>query len=290
MTIQEATQYVKKELTSLYDEREAGNITALVMENITQLKKIDRIFNKQNLLSKDSEMLLKTYVKELLEHKPVQYVLNECWFAGMKLFVNEHVLIPRPETEELADWVATETAKISAVGNAITMLDVGTGSGCLAIALKKRLPEATVFACDISGPSLEVARRNAADNLAEVNFEQCDFLDDSAWNRLPAADIIVSNPPYIPLQNSESMHDNVLRYEPHLALFVPDDEPLLFYRAITSFARTHLSPQGSIYVEIQEDLAKPVLGLFSGNGFSHLRLKQDLQGKDRMISASRVAQ
>ncbi len=290
MTIQEATQYLKRALASMYEEREAGNITALVMENVTQLKKIDRIFNKNKPLSPENELLLEKYAKQLLEHRPVQYVLNECWFAGMKLFVNEHVLIPRPETEELADWVAAETAKLSAGDNRITLLDIGTGSGCLAVALKKMLPEAAVFACDISTPSLEVARRNAADNLAEISFEQCDFLDDSAWKGLPVADIIVSNPPYIPLHNRKSMHDNVLRYEPHQALFVPDEEPLLFYRSIATFACTHLSPQGSIWVEIHEDLAKPVLDLFSSYGFLNLRLRQDLQGKDRMISASRAAQ
>jgi release factor glutamine methyltransferase len=290
MTIQEATQYVKSELASVYDAREAGNITELVMENITRLKKIDRIFNKNKPLTKENEFLLESYVKQLLAHRPVQYVLNECWFAGMKLFVNEHVLIPRPETEELADWVATETAEVSFKGNGITLIDIGTGSGCLAIALKKMLPEVTVFACDISEPSLEVARRNAAENLAVVNFEQGDFLDDSAWNRLPVADIIVSNPPYIPLHNRETMHENVLGYEPHHALFVPDNEPLLFYKAIATFAKTQLSPQGSIYVEIHEDLASAVLDLFSNKGFAFLQLRKDLQGKDRMIRASRVKQ
>jgi len=267
-------------LTEVYDKREAANIADWVMENLTGKKKIDRITNKDESLSEKQLTLLQQYVQELATHKPVQYVLHEAWFCGMKLFVNEYVLIPRPETEELVEEVPSMKP-----GAGSKILDIGTGSGCIAIALKKKLSQCEVYACDVSNDALEVAKKNAADQQTAVQFLQLDFLDKNNWDRLPGVDIIVSNPPYIPQRDKLNMHKNVLDYEPHLALFVENDDPLLFYKAIADFALLKLQPGGAIYAEIHEDLGEYAKALFIDKGFSAVEIKKDMQGKDRIVKA-----
>lgn len=234
MTINQATQQLIFELFHIYEDREARNIADLVMENITEWKRIDRVVNKQMLLSPDKQALLARYTEELLSHKPVQYVLSEAWFCGLKLYVNEQVLIPRPETEELADWIlqdvyaeATEDAN-HGIMKSVHMLDMGTGSGCIAIALKKKWPGATVYACDVSERALEVAVINAASHNTEICFTLCDFLNEAERSHLPVIDILVSNPPYIPEHDKRNMHSNVVRFEPSRALFVQDENPWCF--------------------------------------------------------------
>ena len=292
MTIHEAQQRLIFQLYAIYDNREAANIADLVMEHITGWKKIDRILNKHVLLRTDKIELVETYITHLLSHKPVQYVLNEAWFFGLKFFVNEHVLIPRPETEELVEWIVTAlgSSKGEAEGNAAlnkTAFDIGTGSGCISIALKKRLPALDIVACDVSREALEVAQKNALAHLADVGFLHLNFLDPEQWKLLPPFDIIVSNPPYIPLKDKDSMRPNVLQHEPHLALFVENDDPLIFYQAIADFAREKLNPGGSIFAEIHETLAPDVQTVFEKNRFSSIELKKDMQGKDRMIRVNR---
>jgi release factor glutamine methyltransferase len=277
MTIHQAQQQLLFQLYHLYDNREAANIADWVMEHITGWKKIDRIVNKQVPLLPEKIALLDRYTQELLAHKPVQYVLHEAWFAGMRFYVDENVLIPRPETEELVEWVAAE-AKPNA-----TILDIGTGSGCIPIALKKKLPNATIYSCDVSAGALEVAKRNAAALKADIQFLHVNFLQNP--EQLPAVDIIVSNPPYIPVSNKSAMQPNVLQYEPHLALFVENDDPLLFYNTIADFAQHKLLPGGAIYVEIHEDLGEATKDLFTNKGFANVELRKDMQGKDRMINA-----
>jgi release factor glutamine methyltransferase len=267
MTIQEANKRLLFELYHIYDNSEAGGIADLVMENITGWRRIDRVMNNTVKLSALQEKLLTTYIEELSAHKPVQYVLREAWFCGLKFYVDENVLIPRPETEELVEWVAEEN-KVTRCN----ILDVGTGSGCIAIALKKKIPGAKVYACDVSEPALEIARKNAAANETTVEFLHIDILDREARKRLPEIDIIVSNPPYIPVSEKSSMKENVTSYEPHLALFVDEKDPLTFYKAIAEI------PVKIIYAEVHEDLAGQTAALFRTS-----EVRTDMQGKQRMI-------
>lgn len=277
MTIQESSRHLIQNLATIYDDREAANIADWLMERLTGWTKVERLLNKQAELPLQKMELLASYTKDLLLHKPVQYVLNEAWFCGMKLYVDEHVLIPRPETEELVEWIASEIKEG-------TILDIGTGSGCIAVALKKKLPQLNVNACDVSEEALKVAKKNQG---APINLIQADMLDKKEWNKLPQVNVLVSNPPYVPLKDKHSMQANVLQYEPHIALFVQDDDPLIFYRAIADYAEKNLLPGGAIYVEIHEDLAEDVQELFRAKGFTHIHLKKDMQGKDRMIRARR---
>ena len=292
MTIQEAYQRLLFQLYGIYDNREAANISDIVMENITGWKKIDRILNKQVPLVPAALQLLEKYTIELLSHKPVQYVLNEAWFYGLKFFVNEHVLIPRPETEELVEWIVKdasyyEAGDKSAGKNSPTILDIGTGSGCIPVTLKKQLPGITMFACDISKDALEVCQKNAMIHQTDIGLLQLNFLDASQWDPIPSLDIIVSNPPYIPLAESKAMRPNVVQYEPHLALFVEDTDPMIFYRSIAEFAIEKMNPGGTIYAELHEELAPDVSNIFLKNGFANVEIKKDMQAKDRMIRVKR---
>ena len=283
MTIQQARQQLLFQLFHIYEEREARSIADIVMEHLTEWKKIDRVINKEVTLSIPKQELLQQYITELLEHKPVQYVLKESWFAGMKLYVDKEVLIPRPETEELVNWMVSD---LRAPIADLKILDIGTGSGCIPIALKKKLAEAAIYACDISEHALEIAGKNAGTHQTPVEFIACDFLNKEERKRLPEVDVIVSNPPYIPMNEQSMIPENVIRYEPHLALFVSDDDPFQFYQAIADFARYKLSKEGVVYVEIHEDLSVAVKELFSKKGFKNIELKRDLQNKHRMVKAS----
>lgn len=276
MTIQEAGQQLIQQLATIYDSREAANIADRVLEHLTGWKKSERVINKEHELEPNKELLLKRYTQELLQHKPVQYVLHESWFCGIKLYVDENVLIPRPETEELVEWIVSEVKEGK-------ILDIGTGSGCIAIALKKKLPRLDVAGCDVSEQALEVANKNKYGNITLI---QADILDSESWSSLPSPNVIVSNPPYIPLQDKNLMRDNVLQYEPHIALFVEDNDALIFYRAIAAFAKKNLLPGGAIYVEIHEELGGSVQEIFRANGFSRTEIRKDMQGKDRMVKAS----
>jgi release factor glutamine methyltransferase len=290
MTIHDAYAYITKELKAIYDDREAANIADWVIENTTGKKKIERILNKKTLLNTRKEETLKHYTTQLLQHKPVQYVLNEAWFAEMKLYVDEAVLIPRPETEELVEWIVSEVrneknSKVKIQNLKFKILDVGTGSGCISLALKRYLPEAEITAVDVSEDALKVAKKNVATNDLDVNFLQLDFLEKEHWKALEKYDIIVSNPPYIKKCEEVTMRDNVLNYEPQIALFVPDKDALIFYRALAEFAQIHLNEHGSFYVEINERFGKEVVELFGNNNFGNVILKKDMNGKDRMVKA-----
>lgn len=276
-----ATLELIKELETVYDAGEATAIADWIMEHLTGLKKTERLFKKEQALTEPQLRLLHTYKTRLLHKEPVQYVLNEAWFAGMKFYVDEQVLIPRPETEELAEWIISS---LRFPVNELSIIDIGTGSGCIAISLKRRLRKARVTAVDVSDEALSVAKKNATDLGADVKFIQLDFQNPEEWMQLSQFDIIVSNPPYIPLAGKEKMNANVVDYEPHLALFVPDDDPLVFYRLLARFAKTHLNEQGYVFAEIHEDLGEAVLTLFRVEGYK-AELKKDMQGKDRMVKA-----
>lgn len=282
MTIQQAQQQALAQLKILYDEREAANITDWVMEHITAKKRIDRLLDKQVALTDVQLFTLDTILQELSTHKPIQYILGEAWFAGMKFFVDGSVLIPRPETEELVEWV-WESQKLEVRSQ--KLLDIGTGSGCIPVALKKKWPELSVTSIEVSEAALKVARQNADILQAEINLLQLDFLNETDWNRLPFFEIIISNPPYIKRSEHSTMKKNVLDFEPPVALFVPDEDALLFYRKIAVFGKTHLSKHGHIFLEINENLGKEVLELYETYGYQ-VELKKDMQGKDRMMLAT----
>jgi release factor glutamine methyltransferase len=235
---------------------------------------------KELPVTASQQKLLDDYAEQLLKHTPIQYVLHKAWFAGMPLYVDNNVLIPRPETEELVHWIAN-------LDKPLKILDIGTGSGCIPIALKAKHPEWQVHALDVSAGALEVAKRNAIGQRTEVEFHLADMLDREAWKLLPMFDIIVSNPPYIRKSEAASMNANVLAFEPHTALFVPDDDALLFYKTIADFAIEHLHPDGLLFFEINEALGTGVCNLLSAKRFKNIELRKDLQGKDRMVKATK---
>ncbi len=272
----------------MYGERESALISHWVIENITGLSRSARLIHNTDSLTAEQESNFHKFQNELLQWRPVQYVLGEAWFSGMQFFVDERVLIPRPETEELVEElrgkVESRKSKVESE-QPIQVLDVGTGSGCIAISLKKKKPEWDIWAVDLSTDALYVARQNAKNLRAEIHFAAVDILDEESRADLPVFDIIVSNPPYIPVKDKAAMRENVLLHEPQLALFVSNDDPLIFYKEIIRFANTHLKPSGSLFFEIHEQLAEQVVSLLSASNYLQIILKQDMQGRDRIISA-----
>jgi release factor glutamine methyltransferase len=281
MTVLQAGKDLSTELIKIYNDREAGNIADMVMEKITGFTKPQRLINKQLTLDSAQQKQLKDFTEQLLHSKPVQYVLHEAWFAGMSFYVDEHVLIPRPETEELVETI------IARSGNKIySVLDIGTGSGCIAIALKKKLPLLNVYALDISSKAVKIAKKNAKKNGVIIKLFEADILNIDPLMHFPGFDIIVSNPPYIKQEEANEMSPNVLLYEPHLALFVADNDPLIFYKAIADFALKYLNPiSGKLFFEINESLGEQIKSLLEEKGFSEIAVKKDFQKKDRIVSA-----
>lgn len=294
MKLSEAVKYLKDELREIYDEQEAANIAFLTIEDITQFSKTEQISKKEQELTAEQTVQIKTYLQRLKKHEPIQYIMNKCWFYGMDLYVDKNVLIPRPETEELVDWIVKDVMKVNKkvferdskqadATKQLKILDVGTGSGCIALALKKSIPKAEVWGCDMSEEALNVARRNGSALDIRVDFQGMNFLDGAQQKLLPTVDIIVSNPPYIPLKDKQQMNANVVNHEPHTALFVPDNNALIFYEALAQFAKKRLYESGSIYMEIHEGLANEVVNLFRQYGHEKIEVKKDMQGKDRMV-------
>jgi release factor glutamine methyltransferase len=285
MTIQLAYQRLLAELYEVYDNREAENIADMVIEQVTGQRKIERIMYKDLPVGEKQQMELERMAGELLNHRPIQYVLGEAWFMDMKFSLNEYVLIPRPETEELVQWILED---IKPAKKNLSLIDIGTGSGCIPLSVRKKRPGITISAIDVSKDALAVAKANAVALKAAAEFIQINFLNEKEWGQLGKYDIIVSNPPYIKQSEEAEMRDNVLKYEPRIALFVPDDDALLFYKAIAKFSQNHLNADGSIYVEINEALGKEVVELFEKNGFKNTVVKKDMQGKDRMVKTTKA--
>lgn len=282
MIIEQAYKYLLTELYTIYDERESANIANWVIEHITGFSKIDRIINKQFELNASQQQQLENYTQQLLRHVPVQYVLQEAWFCNYKFYVDKNVLIPRPETEELVDWLVEDYQKKEK--KEFNIMDIGTGSGCIAIAIKKKIPSTKITAIDISNEALVVAKQNALQLKADIDFIQADFLNKNTWKQLPIPQILISNPPYIPLREKESIQNQVKFHEPNNALFVPDNHPLIFYEAIAHFALQYMSIGSLLYVEIHENYGKEIYELWENLGLNP-ELKKDMQEKDRMIKA-----
>ena len=269
-----------KPLTKLYDAREAKAIARLVLEERFGLTMADVLCGKTG-----DDAVLRHIQQRLLQGEPVQYVLGVAEFGGRQFRVAPGVLIPRPETLELCQWVQEERKEERGERRGITILDIGTGSGCIACTLAAELPEAQVTAWDISEAALSVARENAKRTNVHVSFEQVDALNipltPDKW------DIIISNPPYVCEQERAAMERHVLDYEPSLALFVPDDDPLLFYRAIADYARQSLTADGSLFFEINPLYAEQLKSLLSAMSYHHIEVRDDQYGKPRMIKAQR---
>lgn len=281
MTMQQAGNYSRTKLESIYTAGESAAISDWLLEHLTGIRKLTRS-TQDKILDAAQEARLNQYLDRLLLHEPLQYVINEAWFCGLKFYVDQNVLIPRPETEELVEWIISH-CKFPLTE--MRILDVGTGSGCIAISLQRRLGKAETWACDISESALHVARRNAASLGVDVQFRQLDFLKEENRTALPAFNIIVSNPPYIPVSDRSTMDKNVIAYEPSNALFVPDNDPLVFYHALALAGKDHLKPGGMIFAEIHESLGAATQDLFEKAGY-YVEIKRDMQEKDRMIQAS----
>ena len=281
MLIQKAYQQLLSELYKLYDTREATNISDWVIESVTGLKRIDRILNKSFILNDIQQKMLDDCIAKLITHMPVQYVLHESWFAGMKLYVDENVLIPRPETDELVEWVLTTITNDQL--HSFSIVDIGTGSGCIPIAIKKKTPLSKVSAIDISQNALNIAQQNAKSLQTTIQFFKADILNEDEWKAFPKYDIIISNPPYIRQSEQSSMKNNVLSFEPHTALFVPDNDVLIFYKAIANFGYLHLNMAGQLFFEVNENLGLQVCECLNNLGYKEIELKKDMHGKDRMV-------
>lgn len=287
MTIKEAAVQTKAALADYYDSREASAITDLVLEELTGYNRVDRILHDKDPLTATISVLLQNYIRQLQQKMPVQYVLGYAYFAGLKLKVNNQVLIPRPETEELVEWVS-ETLKMDNAEriSPITMLDIGTGSGCIPLALKSKHPGLDVRGCDISDGALGVARQNARLLGLDVHFFKLDILSQAAAEQLPALDYIVTNPPYIDHKEQTEMEPHVLNYEPHLALFPdPKDEPIVFYRRIGELASVKLKKGGHLFMEINPIYVNDILQMLKDQGFEPIEIRKDLQGRQRMVKS-----
>ncbi len=273
--------FFRAELTDLYTTEEVNLFLFFCFESFLGYKnKMDLVLRADENLTESELLKFNSAVKDLKKHKPIQYILGRTEFYALPFQVNEHVLIPRPETEELVDLIIRQDS-----GGKMRLLDIGTGSGCIPIALKKNLPQAEVLSLDISIAAIDLANENAAINNVSVTFVLWDILDDSFIWKDGVFDLIVSNPPYVRLSESAGMDANVLHYEPHLALFVEDEDALLFYRNIIRFSKKHLNTGGKLYFEINEVFGAEVVSLLKAAGYSDVILNKDINGRDRIVSA-----
>lgn len=272
---------VKKQLQNLYDSREADQVLLILAEeNLSHYNKLNfRDFNF-SLNKKDVETL-SLGIQRLIKGEPIQYIVGKAWFYDMEFKVNSSVLIPRPETEELVHWIIQDWKN-----KKVNVLDIGTGSGCISLALANNLVLAEVDAIDVSEEALQLAKLVSVELALDVNFLSINILDSEQRGELGTYDVIVSNPPYIPNNGRSAMNDRVINYEPHLALFVDDEDPLIFYKEIIDFALSHLNTGGKLYFECNEFNAEKVKALLVAHGFEDVELRLDLQGKNRMIRAS----
>jgi release factor glutamine methyltransferase len=282
--ISDVIRFFREELKDIYEPGEVATFISYCFEAYLGFSKTDLLLKTKESMSESELLKFNFAVKQLKQQRPIQYILGKAHFYKLQFVVNEHVLIPRPETEELVDLIIRELKQTTASD----ILDIGTGSGCIAIVLKKNLPMATVAALDISEEALNIAAQNAAQNQVIVSFFKQDILNT---NTLPAAaprqfDCIVSNPPYICFSESKDMQQNVLDHEPHLALFVPDEDPLLFYKRIADFALTNLKPKGKLYFEINAAYGLETKEMLKKKGFKNVILLSDLNNKNRILQGS----
>jgi release factor glutamine methyltransferase len=280
MTLAEIKISIKQLLSKKIESIELNSLMGILIEEVTGWNRVQQVVEINTPLTEAQINNFNSYSTALLNDKPIQYILGKAWFMGRSFMVNEHVLIPRPETEELIEWVV-DYAHI--IAKPLQLLDIGTGSGCIAISLKKALPNCSLSAMDISAEALTVAKNNAASLETSIEFIEQDIIHQTT---LPQVfDVMVSNPPYIPIREKINMEAQVKNYEPLIALFVPNEDPLVFYRAIAQVAKKYLAPRGQLFFEIHYDQGKAILQLLDEMNF-HAEIRRDSFGKNRMIRAS----
>jgi release factor glutamine methyltransferase len=285
MTLSEFRSALKDTLQDFYSNSELDQLAKSLLMSRMNLNSTAYLLASEAEVSDEVLEQLRSDVQRLSMHEPLQYVLGNTSFYGLEIQCNPAALIPRPETEELVDWVLSEVQLPSCA-----LIDLGTGTGCIPLAIKAKRPSWQVSAIDVSEDALALARTNALSLALDVHFEAADLLKD--FSDLAIKDnfnVVISNPPYIPNADAMSMLPNVLNHEPHLALFVPDSDPLLFYRRIVAFSEQYLEKDVYVFVEIHEDLSDETIQLFHQAGFANIELRKDLQGKPRMIKAQRVS-
>jgi len=280
MTLTEIKTSIKQTLSKKMEPIELNSLLGMLIEEVTGWNRVQQIVEINTPLTQAQINKFNAYSTALLNDKPIQYILGKAWFMGLDFIVNEAVLIPRPETEELVEWVVDYVHIIS---KPLRILDIGTGSGCIAVSLKKALPDCTLSAMDISVDALTVAKKNAANLDLSIEFIEQDIIHETTLAK--SYDVLVSNPPYIPVKEKVNMEAKVKNYEPLIALFVPNEDPLVFYRAIAKVAKKYLAPKGQLFFEIHYDQGKAILQLLDEMNF-HAEIRRDSFGKNRMIRAS----
>ena len=284
MTIRSYKTHFSQELSALYDEKEIESFFFIVLQQFHNMRRIDLALNPDAEMDAMQLLRWESVLLALKKFKPIQYILGETTFYGLSFLVNENTLIPRPETEELVELIISDIKNSQTVTRQLKILDIGTGSGCIAISLAKAFPEAQIVALDVSEKALAVAQKNAKLNNVHVNFVHVDILKCKDLTQLATAfDIIVSNPPYVRNLEKTEINSNVIDYEPHLALFVADDNPLLFYKKIAQLAQEGLSAHGKLYFEINQYLGKETSALLESLDFKNIALEKDIYNNDRMI-------
>ena len=292
MTIKQYRAHFNKSIKHLYPTSEIDSFFFLILEEYIGFKRIDIVLKSDFYIDQKSLNLMQIATKQLEQEIPIQYIIGKTEFFGLPFNINKEVLIPRPETEELVEQVIKEVSLIKTYKTAsneatkekqITILDIGTGSGCIAISLKKQLLSSKISAIDVSDKALRVAKKNAALNNVDINFIHLDILKTNDLDQL--YDVIVSNPPYVRELEKKEMKNNVLNNEPHLALFVDNKNPLLFYNKIAELAKKFLTKNGQLHLEINQYLGKETIKLLAEKGFKNIQLKKDIFGNDRIITA-----
>lgn len=277
--ISDVKKYISDKLIPFYDVNEINSFIYLIFDHLFSFSKIDLILKSDDKINESELVKIFSIVKDLKNHKPIQYILGKTNFMGYDFSLSSGVLIPRPETEEMLNMIIDDNNE----NEKLKILDIGTGSGCIAISLKKSLLNSDVFALDISEKALEIAKKNALDNKAEIFFSKYDILNNDTKIDFPIFDIIVSNPPYVRESEKAMMNKNVLNYEPAQALFVKDDNALIFYNAIIDFAKKHLKKQGKIWLEVNEYLTHDLKKLFKNKGLINIDVLKDMENKNRFF-------
>lgn len=279
MKLKAYRDFFTDKLSPLYDREEANQFFVIALQNLKGWSRTDIALNPDAELTESELEKWNTVLADLEQQKPIQYIFGKAYFYGLEFTVTENTLIPRPETEELVEWIIQENED----KGKIKILDIGTGSGCIAIALANNLKNAEVHAIDVSAGAIKVAKQNAIDNGVSVTFIEKDILETSSLDE--EYDVIVSNPPYVRNLEKQEIKKNVLDYEPHTALFVEDNNPLLFYNKIAALAKESLKPNGKLYFEINQYLGNETVTMLKEQGYKNIILKKDLSGNDRMIKA-----
>jgi release factor glutamine methyltransferase len=285
MILRAFKNFFTQALSEIFPKTEIDSFFYILMEEKLNLQRIDTVLKPDFLISEKQLADLKNILKRLQKEEPIQYILGNTEFYGLPFFVDESTLIPRSETEELVAWVIEEVAKLqSNTVTKLSILDIGTGTGCIPISLAKNLPNAKITAIDISSKALEIAKKNAQLNKVTINFIELDILTTKS---LPQEfDVIVSNPPYVRALEKEEIKNNVLENEPHLALFVTDENPLIFYNQIADLAKQQLSKNGLLFFEINQYLGKETIALLKEKDFKNIELRKDIFGNNRMVKCT----